>query len=202
MIIVDTALEKRERENNPIRVGVIGAGYMGRGLAIQIHSAFKSGMRLSALYNRTPEKAQQAFKQAGITSFSHADTTNDVEAAVAKNQAAICSDPLAICSADNIDVIVEATGEVEFGACVVLEAIKHGKHVILMNAELDAVCGPILKVYADKVQARRKDDYFICRRDQDFHGNGGHCECDWLWRGRQRYAWTQLRPRNRRFGTV
>jgi len=46
--------------------------------------------------------------------------------------------------------VIEATGEVEFGARVALEAIAHGKHVILSNAELDATLGPILKVYADR----------------------------------------------------
>jgi predicted homoserine dehydrogenase-like protein len=107
-------------------------------------------MRVSALYNRTSEKAHQAFEQAGITDFKHADTTVDIEAAIANNKPVICSDALSMCRADNIDVIVEATGEVEFGAHTVMEAIAHGKHVILMNAELDAVCGPILKVHADK----------------------------------------------------
>ena len=33
---------------------------------------------------------------------------------------------------------------------VILEAFKHGKHVVLMNAELDATIGPILQVYARK----------------------------------------------------
>jgi predicted homoserine dehydrogenase-like protein len=55
-----------------------------------------------------------------------------------------------LCRAKNIDAIIEVTGEVEFGAYVVLEAIKNRKHVILMNAELDALIGPILKVYADR----------------------------------------------------
>jgi predicted homoserine dehydrogenase-like protein len=55
-----------------------------------------------------------------------------------------------LCRAENIEAIIDATGEVEFGAHVVMEAIKHGKHVILMNAELDATVGPILKVYAEK----------------------------------------------------
>ena len=31
-----------------------------------------------------------------------------------------------------------------------LEAFKHGKDVVLMNAEIDATIGPILDVYADK----------------------------------------------------
>jgi predicted homoserine dehydrogenase-like protein len=47
-------------------------------------------------------------------------------------------------------VIVEATGEVEFGSQVVTRAIDNGKHVILVNAELDSTLGPILKVRADK----------------------------------------------------
>ena len=45
---------------------------------------------------------------------------------------------------------MEATGEVEFGARIVLDAIENGKNIILMNAELDAVVGPILKEYADR----------------------------------------------------
>jgi predicted homoserine dehydrogenase-like protein len=58
MIIVDTALEKRHRENNPIRVAIIGAGYMGRGAALQIISAF-AGMKLVAVSNRTLSEAER-----------------------------------------------------------------------------------------------------------------------------------------------
>ena len=49
-----------------------------------------------------------------------------------------------------VDVLVDVTGSVEFGAHVVLEAFKHGKDVVLMNAEIDATIGPILQVYAKK----------------------------------------------------
>ena len=45
---------------------------------------------------------------------------------------------------------MEVTGSVEFGANVVLEALRHGKHIVLMNAELDATIGPILQVHAAK----------------------------------------------------
>lgn len=47
-----------------------------------------------------------------------------------------------------IDVILEVTGAVDFGARVAIEAFKHKKHVIAMNAELDGTIGPILKVCA------------------------------------------------------
>ena len=55
-----------------------------------------------------------------------------------------------LCRAGNIDAIIEVTGAVEFGAHVALTAIENGKHVVLMNAELDGTIGPMLKVYADK----------------------------------------------------
>jgi predicted homoserine dehydrogenase-like protein len=56
MIIVDRALEKRHQEGKPVRVAMIGAGYMGRGIALQILTAMV-GMRLVAISNRTLAQA-------------------------------------------------------------------------------------------------------------------------------------------------
>ena len=149
MIIVDTALKRREQAGNPIKVGVIGAGYMGRGLVLQIITAIP-GMDVAAVSNRTISKAATAYHQAGMEDILSVSTVGQLEDAIRHGKPAITDDPMILCQAEGIDAIVEATGEVEFGAHVVLEAIKHGKHVILMNAELDAVVGPILKEYADK----------------------------------------------------
>ncbi|HLC41799.1 MAG TPA: NAD(P)-dependent oxidoreductase, partial [Methylomirabilota bacterium] len=57
---------------------------------------------------------------------------------------------LAICRSGEIDVVVDVTGSVEFGAHVILEAFRFGKPVVLMNAEVDSTIGPILRVYAKK----------------------------------------------------
>jgi len=149
MIIVDAALVNREKAGNPIRVGIIGAGYMGRGVVLQILSAIK-GMDVAVVYNRTISQAELAFKQAGVDSIVKVDTAAELEDAIKNRQYAITDDPMLLCEAEGIDAVMEATGEIEFGAHVVMRAIEHGKHVILMNAELDAVVGPILKVYADK----------------------------------------------------
>jgi len=149
MVIVDTALKKREEDGNPVKVAVIGAGYMGRGLVLQIISAIR-GMRVVAVSNRTLSRAQRAYQQAGVEEVQTVETTGQLEAAISQGKYAITEDAMLLCEAEGIDAIVEATGEVEFGAHVTLKAIEHGKHVILMNAELDAVVGPILKVYADK----------------------------------------------------
>lgn len=149
MIIVDTALQKRHEELNPVKVAVIGAGYMGRGVVLQIVTAVP-GMKVVAVYNRTISTAEQAYTQAGVSDVQIVETVGQLEDAIKKDKYAITDDPSVICQAEGIDVVIEVTGEVEFGAHVVLDAIKHKKHVVLMNAELDAVVGPILKVYADR----------------------------------------------------
>jgi len=61
----------------------------------------------------------------------------------------VTDDAMLLCQ-QGIDALIEVTGTVEFGAHVVMEAIAHHKHIILMNAELDGTVGPILKVYADR----------------------------------------------------
>jgi predicted homoserine dehydrogenase-like protein len=149
MIIVDTALKRREAEGRPVQVGIIGAGYMGRGMALTIEKAIP-GMRVAAIYNRSPEKAKLALEQCGIDEISEAKSAADIESAIENDRHVYCSDPVLLCEAGNIDAIVEATGEVEFGAQISMKAIENGKHLVLMNAELDAVVGPILKKYADQ----------------------------------------------------
>jgi len=149
MILVDTALEKREKEGKPIRVGLIGAGYMGRGIALQFLSPLV-GMRLVAIANRTLPDAERAYVQAGIDSVKTVGTVAELESAIDRGQFSVTDNAVLLCEAGNIDVVIEATGEIEFGAHVVLKAIENGKHVVLMNAELDATVGPILKVYADR----------------------------------------------------
>jgi predicted homoserine dehydrogenase-like protein len=149
MIIVDTALEKRQREGNPIRVGLVGAGYMGRGVALQIiHSV--PGMRLAAIYNRSLGKADRAYRQAGITEIYTVDSSAQLDDNIASERASITDDATIICQSDNIDVIIEVTGTIEFASRIVMDAIRSGKHIVMMNAELDATLGPILKVEADK----------------------------------------------------
>ncbi len=149
MIIIDQALEQRERSGKPIRVAMVGAGFMGRGIALQILTAVR-GMRLVAIANRHIERAAQAYRDAGRDDPCRVDSVTALEAAIGDGCPAITDDPLLVCRAGPVDAVIEVTGTVEFAARVVLEAIANRKHVVLMNAELDSTVGPILKVYADR----------------------------------------------------
>lgn len=149
MMIVDTALQQREREGKPIRVALVGAGYMGRGITQQMVNCMV-GMKLVAIANRSLAGAERAYTEAGATMLQPVETVAQLENAIAKGVYAITNNPLLLCQAENVDAVIEATGEVEFAAHVAMEAIQNHKHLILIDAELDATLGPILKVYADR----------------------------------------------------
>jgi len=149
MIIVDTALQQRASERNPIRVGMIGAGFMARGIALQIATAVP-GMRVAAIASRRIEQAAHAYIAAGEGAPEECHRQDALEAAIAAGRPAITSDARLVASAEGIDAIIEVTGAIESAASCVLEAISHRKHVILMNAELDGTIGPILKRKADE----------------------------------------------------
>ncbi|MFM7189098.1 MAG: NAD(P)-dependent oxidoreductase, partial [Armatimonadota bacterium] len=149
MIIVDTALEQRAAEGRPVRVGMIGAGFMAWGISNQI-SNYIPGMTLAAVSNRTLSGAEKAYAEAGITTTQLVTSAAELDAAIDAGIPCVTSDPHVLCAAKNIDVLIEVTGTVEFAAGVLLDAFAHGKSVVMMNAELDATIGPIMKVYADK----------------------------------------------------
>ncbi len=149
MIIVDTALKARAEAGNPVKVGMIGSGFMGWGIANQIINSVP-GMELVAVSSRNISNAKRAYDEGGIESVKEVHSVADLEAAIANGRPAITDDAMLLCRAEGIDALIEVTGTVEFAASAVLEAIAHKKHVVLMNAELDGTIGPILKVYADK----------------------------------------------------
>lgn len=143
MIIIDRALALRQTAHDPIRVGVVGAGSMARGLIAQIAGAVP-GMRVAAVCNRTVGRAVDALEAAGVGPVALVDSTHRLDAAVAAGRTAVTADPEVLAGAARIDCIVDATGSVEYGAHVALAAIEHGTPFVLLNAELDATLGPIV----------------------------------------------------------
>jgi predicted homoserine dehydrogenase-like protein len=150
MIIVDRALEDRAAAGRPVQVGVVAAGFAGRGLVHQIQSA-TPGMRVAVVSNRTLAEAAHAYNDLGIDSGEVVTvaTPAELDQAIAAGRPAITDDPALVCSAGPIEAVVEATGEIEFGARVAVDAIDNGKHLVLLNAELDCTLGPALKRRAD-----------------------------------------------------
>ena len=148
MIIVDKALRERSEKRKPIRIGLIGSGFMGQGLTNQIQNSVP-GMRVAAIYGRKPQRAVEIFRYAGCEPVT-VSAQAAFDGAVRDGQAVVTEDPFLLTRSNEIDVIVDVTGSVEFGARVILDAFEHGKSVVLMNAEVDATIGPILRVHAKR----------------------------------------------------
>ena len=149
MIMLDTALKKRAEEGLPLKVGLVGAGAMARGVANQIINSVP-GMELVAIANRTPAHAVRAFSEAGLENIPEVGTLDAMQDKLAAGTPIITDDAMMLCEAEGLDAIIEATGAIEFGANFALKAFDCGKNLVSMNVELDAVVGSVLQRHAEK----------------------------------------------------
>jgi predicted homoserine dehydrogenase-like protein len=147
VIVVDTLLKQRETEGRPIGLGLVGAGFMARGLVNQVINS-TPGMQLIAVANRTPAKAHEIVTIAGGNPAA-AETAADVDRLAAADRVAVTDDFHLLAESGRVDVVVDATGAPAFGAEVALACIAGGKHLVLLNAEVDATLGPLLVTKAD-----------------------------------------------------
>ncbi len=142
-------LKQREADGNPIRVAVIGAGTFGTQLIAQ--SCRMNGMRVSAVVELDIQRAREALRLGGadlemVTEVNNAAGVND----------AICRDVPVVTSATDavfhseVDVVIEATGNVEAGVIHAYQAIEARKHVVMVTVEADIVVGHLLKQKADE----------------------------------------------------
>jgi len=148
-MILDAALLERERTGKPIRVGMVGAGATGRAIALQLGTP-APGVRLVGVSNRTAKNGERLFREAGVLRWQGATSAKEAAQAIAGDTPVLTDDPGVLTECDAVDLIVEVTGTVDFAAETVLSAFRHGKHVVAVNAELDATVGPLL---AKKAQA-------------------------------------------------
>src|SRR5262249_6199857 len=92
----------------------------------------------------------RAFREAGFPSWSPAASAREAEEAIRRSVPVLTEDPSVVTGCDAIDVVVEVTGTIGPAARTVLDAFDHGKHVGLVNAELDSLLGPSLNAKAKK----------------------------------------------------
>ena len=143
-------LAARADTGKPIRVGVIGSGEMGTDLVTQM--SLMTGIEMVAIATRRPHTALAAM------TIAYGDDSHGREAdTVAQATAAIEMGKIAITSAEtlvntpNIDIVIDATGKPGVAADYALQAMEHGKHLVMMNVEADVTIGPYLKKEADRL---------------------------------------------------
>lgn len=145
---LELAVQERLAKEGPLRVAVIGAGASGQ-MIIRHLAGSVPWIRLMAVASRKPTRAIEPIRDSTGLMPLVAETEDEIVAALTSGRTAVTERAEALCRSELVEIIVEVTGTIEFGASIALNAIKHDKHVVLVNAELDSTLGPILKAYAD-----------------------------------------------------
>ena len=142
-------LAERAAANNPIHVGIIGAGKFGAGLVAQLSQM--QGIVASAIADIDLVHATNAYTASNIPSdaISRVADTNTLNDTIRSEKRAITVDGMHIIQSDLIDVVVEATGIPEVGAEMAYHTLMHKKHLVMVNVETDVTIGPFLRRLAD-----------------------------------------------------
>ena len=148
MLGINNKLKKLHENNTPIKVSLVGAGLMGKGLVSQM--SLMKGMKPALVISRRIECAIEAYTLAGISKddIVIAKTLDEINLAMEKNKFVV-SDKTEYAARPNlVDVVVDATGGPDTGARIAMDSIFNKKHIVMLNVEADVVVGPILNKLA------------------------------------------------------
>ena len=129
-------------------VGLIGAGQMGTEIVTQI--GLMKGMEIGVVVDLTEKRAADAYEY--IKNKPQILKTKDLNSAsdaLDSGKRIATSDYKIATRLPQIDVIIDATGSVEMGALTSLDAIDHGKNIVMMSVECDITIGPIIRKMAN-----------------------------------------------------
>jgi predicted homoserine dehydrogenase-like protein len=130
----------QQRRDNPLRIGVIGAGKFGAMYIAQVPNT--PGVHLAGIADLSPDNARRNLQRVGWD--VEKTLTSTLDAALKERRTHVSDDWRALVSHPAIDIIVESTGHPLAAVEHALEAFRHGKHVVMVTVEADAYCGPLL----------------------------------------------------------
>lgn len=150
MVGLAAELAAHAEKHGPVTIGLAGAGQMGTDIVVQ--TSLMPGVRLGAVSELRMQSAIDAILMSGRErgDIVDASSASDIDRAIESNRIAVTADYKALCSSGHIDVVIDATGNPNVGTLVALEAMRNGKHVVLLNVEADITIGRYLKEEADK----------------------------------------------------
>src|ERR671935_1410212 len=130
----------KERTDNPLRIGVIGAGKFGAMYIAQVPKT--PGVHLVGIADLSPAYAKENLQRVGWESERYSAAS--LEQALKTGQTHLSENWEALVSHPEIDIVIEATGNPMAAVEHALAAFRNGKHVVMVTVEADAFCGPLL----------------------------------------------------------
>ena len=124
---------ERAAAGRPVRAGLIGAGKFGSMFLAQVPTI--EGLEVAAIADLDPERARAACRAVGWD-----------EGRI--GAVAFLDDGAALAARDDVEVVIEATGNPRAGIAHALAAIEAGRHIVMVNVEADVLAGPVLAARA------------------------------------------------------
>jgi predicted homoserine dehydrogenase-like protein len=132
---LEVKLAARIAAGRPVRVALIGAGKFGSMFLSQVPAI--SGLEVACIADLDPEKARATCRAVGW----------DAERVARTRFAADARDA----NAEDVEVVIEATGNPAAGIAHALAAFAARKHIVMVNVEADVLAGPLLAEKARSV---------------------------------------------------
>ena len=152
-------LERQRSTGQPVRVGLVGAGQMGRGFVAQVRRI--AGMEVVAVADIDVARATGALQAAGVENVTTGDDYDKLSSVVAGGGTVATTDSTLL-TALPVDMVIDATGVPEIGAQIALRSLLNGRHVGLLNVETDITIGWLLS----RIAAQSGAVYTLCRGDE------------------------------------
>lgn len=150
MRVLKETLAKRERNKQPINVAIVGSGWFGSGVIRELYHW--PCLRPRLIITRTKERALQSLRHVGVkaSEIAQVSSVKEYHQANKSNKFIISENLGLIRDLKNIDVVFEATGDVEIGAQCAVDTIEQGIHFLTANIEMDATVGFAVDALAKK----------------------------------------------------
>jgi predicted homoserine dehydrogenase-like protein len=155
----DRLLARQEQLGRPARVGLIGAGQMGRGFVAQVNRI--AGMEVVAVADMVADRAEAAAATAAAGPVVSSDDPDVLVAAVGEGRTVACTQADLVPMLP-VDIVIEASGIPSVAASVAFDALLAGKHVGLLTVEADVTVGVLLSSMARQMGLV----YTVCRGDE------------------------------------
>ncbi len=133
-------LLQRAADDTPLRVALIGAGKFGSMFLSQ--GRRPPGLHLVAVCDLSPQRAQASLQRVGWPADQYAASSLDT--ARKSGTTFVTDDALAVIASGAIEIAIDATGSPAAGIRHALACCEHGKHIVMVNVEADALAGPLL----------------------------------------------------------
>ena len=133
-------LGERASAGRPLRVALIGAGKFGSMYLAQ--AKHTPGIHLVAVADLAPDRAKASLARVGWPAERYAART--IAEAGRGGTTCVTDDTAAVIASPDVEIVIDATGSPAAGIRHALACCRHGKHVVMVNVEADALAGPLL----------------------------------------------------------